>query len=57
MKLMIWLGITIGGALGGWIGAAMAHGNWMSAASILLSGAGSIVGIWAGYKVGKDYLG
>ncbi|HET8709157.1 MAG TPA: hypothetical protein VFL85_02650 [Candidatus Saccharimonadales bacterium] len=57
MKLMIWLGIMIGGGIGGWLGAAMTHGNWMSAASILLSGAGSIAGIWAGYIFGKNYLG
>lgn len=56
MKLMIWIGITIGGTLGGWLGAAMDHGNWFGAASILLGGVGSIVGLWAGYKIGKDYF-
>jgi hypothetical protein len=56
MKAMIWIGIAIGGTLGSWIGAALAHGNWMSAASILLGAAGSIAGIWAGYKIGKEYM-
>jgi len=53
---MIWIGIAIGGTLGGWAGAAMDHGNWLGLWSILLSGVGSIIGIWAGYKIGKDYF-
>jgi hypothetical protein len=56
MKLMIWIGITVGGGIGSWLGAAMSHGNWMSATSILLGGVGSIVGVWAGYRIGKDYF-
>jgi hypothetical protein len=57
MKLMIWIGITLGGALGGWLGAAMDHGNYFGAGSILFGGVGSLVGIWAGFKIGKNYLG
>jgi hypothetical protein len=57
MKLLIWIGITVGGGLGGWLGAAIDHGNWFGAASILLGGVGSIVGIWAGFKINKNYLG
>ena len=56
MKLMIFVGVTIFGTISGWIGAAMTHGNWFSGWSILLGGAGSLVGIWAGYKAGQ-YLG
>jgi hypothetical protein len=57
MKLMIWIGIFVGGTLGGWLGAAMFdHGNWLGGWSILLSGLGSILGVWLGYKIGKDYL-
>lgn len=51
---MIFLGVTIFGTLGGWIGAAMDHGNWFGAWSILLGGVGSFVGIWAGYKAGQN---
>ncbi len=54
MKLMITLGIFIGGSLGGWLGAAMDHGNWFGAASILLSAVGSFAGVWAGYKAGQN---
>lgn len=56
MKLMIWLGILIGGTIGGWIGALMTHNNWFSLSSILWSGVGSIAGIFAGYKLGKKYF-
>lgn len=55
MKMMIWLGITIFGTLGGWLGAAMDHGNWFGFWSILLGMIGSFVGLWAGYKIGKSY--
>jgi hypothetical protein len=55
MKLMIMLGVTVFGTIGGWIGAAMTHGNWFSGWSILLGGVGSLAGIWIGYKAG-EYL-
>lgn len=56
MKAFVWIGIAIGGTLGSWLGAAMDHGNWFGATSILISGVGSIVGLWAGYKIGKNYF-
>jgi hypothetical protein len=56
MKLAIWVGIFIGGTLGGWVGALMTNGNWFSITSILLSGVGSILGVWAGYRFAKAYL-
>ncbi|MEK7594840.1 MAG: hypothetical protein AAB436_04335 [Patescibacteria group bacterium] len=55
MKLMIFLGIGIFGTIGGWIGAAMSGGNWLSVWSILLSTVGSFFGIWIGYKVGQNF--
>ena len=50
MKLMIWLGIIVGGVLGGWIGSLLDHGNWLGGWGIVLSGVGSLLGIWGGYK-------
>ena len=54
MKLMIWIGITVGGTAGGLLGAVFdgGFGLW----SILFSGIGSIAGLWAGYKIGKTYF-
>lgn len=56
MKMLIFIGVTVGGTLGGWLGAAMDHGNWMGGWSILLSGVGSIAGIWVAYKINQNYL-
>jgi len=51
---MITIGILVGGTVGGWLGALMSNNNWMSGWSILLSGVGSIVGIWVGFKIAKS---
>jgi hypothetical protein len=56
MKLMITVGIFLGGTVGGWLGALLDHGNWLGGWSILFSGIGSIIGVWAGYKAGKRYF-
>lgn len=54
---MIIIGVTIGGTVGGWLGAALLdHGNWLGGWSILLSTVGSFAGIWGGFKAGQ-YLG
>jgi uncharacterized protein YcfJ len=56
MKLMIFIGITVGGVLGGWLGTVLDHGNGFGGWSILLSTLGSVAGLWAGYKLAKNYL-
>jgi uncharacterized membrane protein YeaQ/YmgE (transglycosylase-associated protein family) len=56
MKLMIMIGITIIGTLGGWLGSLMDHGNMFGVWGILLGTVGSFVGIYVGYKAGQ-YLG
>lgn len=50
MKLMILIGATIVGSIGGWLGASLDHGNFLGGWSILLSSIGSLIGIWVGYK-------
>jgi hypothetical protein len=57
MKLFIFLGVTIGGILGGWLGSMLDHGNGLGGWSILLSTIGSFAGIWVGYKAARNYLG
>lgn len=54
MKLMIFIGITVVGTLGSWLGAVMSNGNWFGAWSILLGTVGSFVGIWVGYKASQS---
>ena len=56
MKLSISIGVLVFSSLGGWVGQTMDHGNWLGGWSIILSGVGGIVGIWLGYKVGKNYF-
>lgn len=56
MKLMIWIGIMVGGLAGGWLGSLMDGGSMLGAWSIILSTVGSLAGIWGGYKVGKAYF-
>lgn len=53
MKLMILIGATIVGGLGGWIGVSLDHGNVLGGWSILLSSIGSLAGIWVGYKANQ----
>lgn len=50
---MIFLGITVIGTIGGWMGASLDHGNWFGVLSIFLSTIGSLVGVWVGYKIAK----
>ncbi len=52
-KTYIWIGILIGGLLGGGLGSVLDHGNVLGVWSILLSGAGSLGGIFAGYRLGN----
>lgn len=50
-KTLIYIGITVGGLLGGWIGGMLDGGNMFGAWSIILGAVGSLAGIWAGYKI------
>jgi hypothetical protein len=55
MKTAIWIGVTVFSTLGSWLGTLMDHGNWLGGWSLIMGTIGSIVGIWLGYKVGKNY--
>jgi hypothetical protein len=57
VKTAIGIGVTIGSILGGWLGSLLDHGNMLGLWGILLGGVGGIVGIWAGYKIYKNYIG
>ena len=53
MKLFIYVGITIGGALGAYLPVWLFKVDAMSLWSILLGAVGSLAGLWAGYKFGQ----
>lgn len=55
MKVLIFLGLTLGGLVGGWLGTMLDHGNGFGAWTIILSTVGSLAGIWAGVKA-NDYI-
>ena len=49
---LIWLGLFVGGAIGGYI-PSLWGGNMFSMSSVLLSALGSFLGIWLGFKLGE----
>ena len=53
MKLMIYIGITIGGGIGAFLPTLWGDTNLLSGWSILGTLVGSIAGLFLGYKVGK----
>jgi len=57
MKLFIFVGLTVGGLVGAWLGGLLDHGNALGGWSLLFSTVGSLVGIWAGYKAARNWLG
>lgn len=52
----MFMGITVGGGIGGWIGALMSNGNLLSGWAIILTAVGSFIGIWVVYKA-NQYIG
>lgn len=53
MKALIYIGIFVGGLIGSYVPVLFGQSAF-SFASILAGGAGSLVGIWAGYKLGQN---
>jgi hypothetical protein len=54
-KALIWIGITVGSIVGGYLGGLLDHGNILGGWSIIGGTIGSILGIWAGYKLSRMY--
>ena len=50
-KLCIFIGMTIFGMAGWWLG-----DRFGMLAAYLLSGVGSMVGVYAGWRISRDYL-
>lgn len=53
-KKLVWLGLFVGGTVGGLIGTILDHGNGLGAWTLILSTVGSILGIWGGVKLGNS---
>jgi hypothetical protein len=50
-KTLVWIGLTVGSAVGGYL-PALCGGDLISFSSVILSAADGIVGIWLGYRFG-----
>lgn len=49
-KILIYIGLTIGGLIGGWLGSLIDH-NLLGLWSLLLGGVGGLAGIWVTWKL------
>ena len=56
MKSLIYIGIAVGSIAGSWIGSLLDNGNIFGVWGILLGFVGAVGGLWAGYKLGKEYF-
>jgi hypothetical protein len=52
-KKMCWIGLFVGSSIGGYV-PALWGGDLLSFSGLLLSLAGGLVGIWAGYRIGES---
>jgi hypothetical protein len=52
-KKLIWLGMFIGSAIGGYVPSLWGD-SLLSFSSVLLTAVGGILGIWAGFKLSND---
>lgn len=51
MKLLMFIGITVGGGVGWWLGSAGGMG-----VAFLVSTVGSAAGVYGAYRLDRDYL-
>ena len=52
-RSLIFIGMILGGCIGGWAGDAMGLGLM---ANVLVSSLGSAAGIYLAWRIGRDYL-
>lgn len=55
-KTLIYLGLFIGSTIGSYV-PVLFGASLLSGWSIIGSGIGALLGVWAGYKLGNEYLG
>ena len=53
-KKAIWICVLAGSIIGGYIPILLFHSSFLSMTSLLGNGAGGIIGIWVGMKIGND---
>lgn len=55
MKVAIYIGAGIGGAIGGYVPVLFWHADLMDISSLLGGFIGTLVGVWVAYKIAKNY--
>jgi len=50
-KSMIYLGASIGGILGGYVGSLLDKGNFLGMWGLILSTVGGLLGVYVAYKI------
>lgn len=50
-KSVIYIGATVGGLVGGWLGSMLDHGNLLGLWGIVFGAVGGLAGIYAAYKI------
>lgn len=53
-KTLIYIGIAVGGVIGGYLGSLLDGGNFFGVWGIIGSALGGFAGIWAGYRLGSN---
>lgn len=51
-KALVWIGLTVGSAVGGYL-PVLWGADLISFSSVILSAVGGIAGIWVGYRLGE----
>jgi hypothetical protein len=51
-KTLVWIGVFVGGSLGGFIPTLWGASS-LSLSSVLLTAVGGLLGIWVGFKLGS----
>jgi len=51
-KTLIWLGLLVGSTIGGMIPSLWGD-NFLTMSSVLLTAVGGLIGVWAGFKLGR----
>ena len=51
-RKIVWIGATIGSTLGGLV-PQLWHAGMLSFSGIVMSTIGGVLGIWAGYRIGR----
>jgi hypothetical protein len=54
-KPLIWIGLFVGSTIGGFV-PMFWHESLLSLSSVVCSGVGGLLGIWAGYKIGQRFI-